>query len=350
MTAQEQQKPTLTSLSRGSGCGCKIAPRMLTEMLSGAADWPVDPRVMVGHETHDDAAVVMLPGGQALISTVDFFMPMVDDPRDFGKIAAANALSDVYAMGGRPLVALSVLGWPVDRLPPEMAREVLEGARLVCQIAGIQIAGGHSVDSLEPFFGLAVNGLVAPERVRKNHTVREGDLLYLTKPVGSGVITAALRRGQADPQHLQEAVAWMIRLNDIGAAASELNGVHAMTDVTGFGLAGHLLEMIRPSGCSARIHQVPVMPAAESYLSGHVYPDMTMKNFSAFSAEMNALGLRQILVACDPQTSGGLLVSVAPGAREEWESLMRHYGVPEACRNPIGEIIPRGEHHVQVLF
>ena len=341
----------LTQYSKGSGCGCKISPATLKEILeTSCEDLPVDPRLWVGNESHDDAAVMHWDGDEGLISTTDFFMPMVDDPYAFGKIAAANALSDVYAMGGSPMMALAILGWPIDRLPTAHARQVMEGARLVCRLAGVPLAGGHSIESAEPIFGLAVSGRVHQTHLKRNNTAKEGDFLYLTKPLGAGIIRAAVKRGQLDdPSHLDVAIAYMSTLNKIGEAFGKMNGVHAMTDVTGFGLAGHLLEVCEGSGLSAElsIETVPVYPFLNSYIARHIYPDMTMKNYSYYASRISTLSLPQLMLLCDPQTSGGILISVAEGAKAEVEACMNDFGLG-AFAHPIGRITARSEKVIHV--
>lgn len=340
----------LTQYSKGSGCGCKISPATLKEILHTSDDLPVDPRLWVGNESHDDAAVLQWSGEEGLIATTDFFMPMVDDPTAFGKIAAANALSDVYAMGGSPMMTLAILGWPVDRLPTSHARQVLEGARFVCRLAGVPLAGGHSIESAEPIFGLAVSGRVHRTHLKRNNTAKEGDFLYLTKPLGAGIISAAVKRGQLDdPSHLEVAIAYMSSLNKIGEAFGKMNGVHAMTDVTGFGLAGHLLEVCEGSGLSAElsIETVPVYPFLNSYIARHIYPDMTMKNYSYYASRISTLSLPQLMLLCDPQTSGGILISVAEGAKAEVEACMHDFGLGAFAR-PIGRITTRSEKVIHV--
>jgi len=320
----------LTQYSKGSGCGCQISPSVLKDIIECSEAFPPDSRLWVGSETADDAAVMEWSGDEGLIATTDFFMPMVDDAYSFGKIAAANSLSDVYAMGGTPMMALAILGWPIDKIPPARAREVLEGARYICRMAGIPLAGGHSIESAEPIFGLAVNGRVARKNLLRNNGARAGDVLYMTKPLGVGIVTAAMKRGQlVDSTHLDACISYMSTLNKFGESlASELE-VHAMTDVTGFGFAGHLLEMCEGSNLSATIDfsALPVYPFLDSYLSAHIYPDMTMKNYSYYASKMEQLSLQQILVMCDPQTSGGLLIAVPEQSCAALESRMRDFGL-----------------------
>jgi selenide,water dikinase len=340
----------LTGYSKGSGCGCKISPAALKEILQTSDDFPADNRIWVGNDTHDDAAVFGWNEQEGLISTTDFFMPMVDDAYSFGKIAAANAMSDVYAMGGTPMMALAILGWPIDKLPLSLAREVMEGARYTCRMAGITIAGGHSIESPEPFFGLSVNGRVPKNNLKQNNTAQQGDLLYLTKPIGNGIVSAAVKRGQLeDDSHLESIISYMSTLNKLGATVSHVEGVHAMTDVTGFGLAGHLLEICESSNLGAEIefNQIPVYPFLHSYISKHIYPDMTMKNYSHYSSKISSLDLAKLLVMCDPQTSGGLLIAVAPHAAHELEAYMNDFGIMGHSQ-PIGTLVKSTNPIIQV--
>jgi len=348
----------LTQFSPGAGCGCKISPAQLREIiqesLSAAAQTqgPVVnqfPQLLVGNESCDDAAVFDIGGGKAVISTTDFFTPIVDDPYDFGRIAATNALSDVYAMGGSPLMAIAILGWPLDKLPASVAGKVLEGARAVCTSAGIPLAGGHSISISEPVFGLAVTGIIDTALVKKNNTVQRGDLLFLTKPLGIGIVGTAVKKGVAQQEHVDRALQLMTRLNTEGPRLALLPGVHALTDVTGFGLLGHCLEMVDGSGCTARIDvaQVPLIPGIEKYIAEACIPGGTYRNFAsyghrlAFSATDNTVivgvpegsasggstpqdGIPEggtlpdpvKLRLCDPQTSGGLLIAAHPDSRE----------------------------------
>lgn len=340
----------LTQYSKGSGCGCKISPSALKEILHSPEEFPPHPNLWVGSETHDDAAVLAWNEEEGLISTTDFFMPMVDDPYTFGKVAATNALSDVYAMGGSPLMALAILGWPIEKLPTSLAAQVMEGARYICRLAGIPLAGGHSIESTEPIFGLSVNGKVAKQNLIRNSGARAGDLLYLTKPLGAGIITAAMKRGKLlDESHLETCVTYMSTLNKIGEHIAMHVEVSAMTDVTGFGLAGHLLEMCEASGLSADIDfsALPIYPFLESYLAAHIYPDMTMKNYSHYASKIEQLSLLQLLVMCDPQTSGGLLISVPQSAASALERRMHDFGCGAFAR-PVGMMKERQEKLVLV--
>jgi selenide,water dikinase len=313
----------LTQFSHGAGCGCKIAPAVLEKILQSHAPVSLFPNLLVGSETKDDAAVYELADGTCIISSTDFFMPIVDDPFTFGAIASANALSDVYAMGGKPLMALAILGWPVDKLPLETANQVLHGSRAVCQNAGIPLAGGHSIDSQEPVFGLAVTGTVKKQSLKRNSTAKPGDLLYLTKPLGTGIISTAQKRGLALAEDLNEAVGVMLKLNTLGEKLGELDAVTAMTDVTGFGLLGHLLEICEGSELSADVDYttVPLINNLSYYLSKMVYPDNTMRNWQSYQGKVKGIGSESLLTLCDPQTNGGLLVCVQNGFAATFEQL-----------------------------
>ena len=344
---EQNENILLSSYARGGGCGCKIVPAVLQEIIAKVKVAPTG-NLISGNSHHEDAAVWDLGGGDCLISTTDFFMPVVDDAYDFGAISAANALSDVYAMGGSPFMALSVLGWPVEKLPAALAARVLEGAADVCREAGVVLAGGHSIDSAEPFFGLSVNGRVMKNRVKRNNTVIEGDYLYLTKPLGTGILTTALKRRLiVEAEHYPQLVAWMKKLNRVGTSLSMVEGVNALTDVTGFGLAGHLLEMLESSNCSAELwaDKIPLMQGVETCLSSFIYPDMTMRNFNAISTHCTELDGRNLLILCDPQTSGGLLISVAAEARTEVEKLLVADGSKVSC---IGRLVKQQDKRIFV--
>ncbi len=312
--------PRLTSLSHGGGCGCKIAPGVLSQILaqSGAAAL-VPPELLVGLETADDAAVYRLNDSQALVATTDFFMPIVDDPYEFGRIAATNALSDVYAMGGKPIMALALVAMPVNQLPLSTIGAILRGGQDVCRAAGIPVAGGHTIDSVEPIYGLVALGLVHPDRVRRNAGARPGDVLILGKPLGVGVYSAALKKEQLDEAHYRELIASTTRLNTPGPLLAELDGVHAITDVTGFGLAGHALEMARGAGVAVHIDwaRVPLLPGVEQLAAQGFVTGASARNWAGYGADVQlAAGLpatAQALVS-DPQTSGGLLVACASEA------------------------------------
>ncbi|MDO5368751.1 selenide, water dikinase SelD [Paracoccus sp. (in: a-proteobacteria)] len=323
----------LSQLSHGGGCGCKLAPAVLRELL---ADQPVAqafPQLLVGTETADDAAVWQIDEKTAVMATTDFFMPMVDDPRAFGRIAATNAISDIYAMGGRPIMALAILGMPIDKLPVETIREILDGGRSICAEAGIPVAGGHSIDSPEPIYGLAVIGLVDPAKLRRNASARPGDSLILTKGLGVGIYSAAIKKGALDQEGIDEMIASATILNRIGPELAEDEAVHAITDVTGFGILGHGLEVARASGARVVIDHaaLPLLARAEELAqAGHITGAST-RNWAAYGAEVtlpqNTPDWRRALLT-DPQTSGGLLVAVAPEAADAWVRRLRDAGYP----------------------
>lgn len=344
ITGEPNSEIKLTEFSKGAGCGCKIAPKKLQEILQGATASPGG-RLLVGNNDGDDAAVVDLGNGSLFISTTDFFMPIVDDAFAFGKIAAANAISDVYAMGGKPLVAIAILGWP-ENIPVSEAQKVLAGGREMCATAGIPLAGGHSIESTEPFFGLAVNGLVDAKNLKKNNTAREGDLLFLTKPLGIGILSTAQKRKVLEVDDATFLVDELSKLNSIGAAFGEIEEVSAMTDVTGFGLAGHLSEMANGSGLTAVIgyQQVPIYENAKQYLKKSIIPDATYRNWNAYGNDIEiekAVDYMQAFgILPDPQTNGGLLVAVDPeGADKVVSSLIEHR--MGAYATPIGYFTSR---------
>ncbi len=330
----------MTQYSHGSGCGCKISPATLDVILK--SDLPAsfdDAALLVGNGTRDDAAVYDLGNGTAVISTTDFFMPIVDDPFDFGRIAATNAISDIYAMGGRPLMAIAIFGWPLDKLPAEIGQQVVEGGRAVCQAAGIPLAGGHSIDAPEPIFGLAVTGIVALDALKKNNTARPGDLIYLTKPLGIGVLTTAQKKGLLKVEDQSTATETMCQLNAVGAELGRLPAVSAMTDVTGFGLAGHLLEVCEGSGvrASLKLARLPLLPHVHEYLDQGCAPGGTQRNFESYGHKLGHLSQRQKEILCDPQTSGGLLVTVDPTAAETFSKHARAAGLE---LHPLGTMQP----------
>jgi selenide,water dikinase len=340
----------LTQFSHGAGCGCKIAPKVLDRILHHTDDLAMFPGLLVGNEERDDAAVFDLGDGTALISTTDFFMPIVDDPVDFGRIAAVNAISDVYAMGGSPLLAIAVLGWPVNQLSPEVANRVVEGGRQACTEAGIPLAGGHSIDSPEPIFGLAVTGKVNVRHLKKNGGATPGCLLFLTKPLGVGILTTAQKKGKLLPEHAALARNSMLKLNKAGEIFGKIATVKAMTDVTGFGLLGHLGEMCEASGVSATIYfdKLPLLdkPALEYYLSEKCVPGGTHRNWDSYGEKMAPMPEEHRLICCDPQTSGGLLVAVEPSGLANFRSLLEAEGLfPE----PIGELTPTKEKLIYVV-
>lgn len=347
----DEETPTirLTEYSHGAGCGCKIAPQVLDGILRGSVQQAPDPKLLVGYGSRDDAAVYDLEDGRAVLSTTDFFKPIVDDPVDFGRIAAANAISDVYAMGGRPLMAISVLGWPLDKVPAEVAGQVIDGARTTCSEAGIPLAGGHSIDAPEPIFGLAVTGLVEIRHLKRNDTATPGCRLYLTKPLGVGILTTAQKKRLLKPEHEGIARDSMCRLNRIGSDLAGLSGVQAMTDVTGFGFLGHLVEMCLGSGVSAQVDfsAIPLLPHAEEYRALGCIPGGTWRNHRSYGHRIAPLPPERVEFLCDPQTSGGLLVAVRPEADEEFQEIGRRHGLDLA---PLGELgDPDLEHLVQVV-
>jgi len=334
----------LTQYSSGAGCGCKIAPGVLDAILAetGATALP-DARLVVGNELRDDAAAWLLDDGETLLlATTDFFMPIVDDPFDFGRIAAANAISDIYAMGGRPVLALAILGWPIEQLPPDVAREVIRGARAICAEAAIALAGGHSIDSPEPIFGLAVNGLVQRANLKANAGARPGDLLYLTKPLGVGILATAEKKGSLRPADVGKAAASMTRLNSVGIKLAQLESVHAMTDVTGFGLFGHMLEMCRASHVCAELDfaAIPQIGDLATYLSEGMAPGGTRRNWASYGTAIDCLDPIRQAILSDPQTSGGLLIAIDPAERAVVEALFDKHGLAIAPR-PIGVIRAR---------
>lgn len=329
----------LTQYSHGAGCGCKIAPHVLEEILKSTVAAPQNDRLIVGNSTNDDAAVYDIGNGQALISTTDFFMPIVDDAVDFGKIASANAISDVYAMGGKPLMAVAILGWPINKLTTALAQKVIEGARTICAEAGIPLAGGHSIDSPEPIFGLAVTGMIDLKNLKKNSTAREGDLLYLTKKIGVGILTTAEKKGLLRDDHKGVAAAQMMQLNTFGEKAGKLSYVNAMTDVTGFGLLGHLIEMAEGAELSVDLHykDVPLISDLSFYISQMCVPDNSFRNWSGYDPKTEGITGDSLLTLCDPQTNGGLLIAVDAGHKEEFEELLRSEGFKDFAQ-PVGKM------------
>jgi len=320
MEIQLNKPKRLTELSHGGGCGCKIAPSLLSDMLAGLREQACLPAaLMVGTETSDDAAVYQLNEHQALIATTDFFMPIVDDPFVFGQIAATNALSDIYAMGGQPIMALALVAMPIKDLPVETMRAIMAGGESVCREAGIPIAGGHSIDSVEPIYGLVAMGLAHPQHIKRNNGARAGDVLILGKPLGVGVFADALKNQRISDAAYAQMVQSTTQLNKVGTTLGQMQGVHAMTDVTGFGLLGHLLEVCRGSGVGAAIsmHQVPVWSEALSLAEAGFGPGAIGRNWASYSHEVTmdaSIQDWQRKLLCDPQTSGGLLVSCAPSA------------------------------------
>ncbi|MEO8822134.1 MAG: selenide, water dikinase SelD [Ginsengibacter sp.] len=351
---ENKEKIRLTEYSRGAGCGCKISPLVLEDILHSQFAFP-DNHLLVGNSSKDDASVYDLGDGNALISTTDFFMPIVDDAFDFGRIAAANAISDIYAMGGRPILSIAMLGWPVDKLPASLAKEVLEGARNICAKAGIALAGGHSIDSAEPFFGLSVNGLVSINHLKKNDTAKEGDVIFLTKAVGVGILSTAQKRKVLKEGDLEVLIDQMTTLNSIGELLGKIKGVTAMTDVTGFGIAGHLVEMAEGSGLSSELNysRLCLTENVPEYLSKRIIPDATYRNWNSYSKkisfEKGVNVMEAFSVLPDPQTNGGLLIAVDPGSVNEIKKLFQQNGL-EKFAEPVGKFITKDEKVIHVLI
>jgi selenide, water dikinase len=340
----------LTQYSHGAGCGCKIAPKILDEILSSNFAMPDNKNLIVGNHSKDDAAVYDLGDGTALISTTDFFMPIVDDPFEFGRIASANAISDVYAMGGKPVLAIAILGWPVNVLPPAVAQKVIEGSRSICMEAGIPLAGGHSIDSPEPIFGLAVNGLVAVKNVKQNNNAKEGNLLFLTKPLGVGILTTAEKKGILQDAHKGLAAQQMMQLNKVGEALGKISGVTAMTDVTGFGLLGHLVEMAEGSNLSATIDfaAMPLItPELTTYIEQKSIPGGTNRNWDSYGHKIGNITDYQKAILADPQTSGGLLVAADTSAVDEVVAVLTKYNLQKFIQ-PVGKLVSKAVAVVMV--
>jgi selenide, water dikinase len=342
----------LTQYSHGAGCGCKIAPKVLEEILQNQWSEP-DQNLLVGNHSKDDAAVYDMGNGQALISTTDFFTPIVDDPYTFGQIAAANAISDVYAMGGRPLLAIAILGWPVEKLAPAIASRVIAGGRKICAEAGIVLAGGHSIDSLEPIFGLAVNGTISITNIKKNSSAKPGDLIFLTKPIGVGILSTAEKKEKLLKEHTGLAAKQMVVLNKVGEALGNCKGVTAMTDVTGFGLGGHLIEIAEGSGVSVQLQwqQIPMITDLSYYMNNRIFPDATFRNWNAYGSkigfEKGVPVSEAFSLLPDPQTNGGLLFTVNPPDRQEVIDLLLSYQLDNHIY-PIGKILEREEKLIKI--
>jgi selenide,water dikinase len=342
----------LTSFSKGAGCGCKIAPTVLQEILK--SDWVTIPseKLLVGNGSNDDAAVYDLGDGNALISSTDFFMPIVDDAISFGKIASANAISDIYAMGGKPILAIAILGWPVEKIPLEVAQKVLDGARMMCAEAGITLAGGHSIDSAEPIFGLSVNGIVPIKNLKKNNTAQPNDVLILTKSIGVGILSTAQKRGLLSEEDERTMLHYLTQLNKVGEQLGFVEGITAMTDVTGFGLLGHLIEMCEGAALSAKIsyQAIPKIACALPYLAKQIVPDATYRNWNSYSKHtqfgegVNVLQAFNLLP--DPQTNGGLLISVNENAIDEVMNILNQNGLNES--SIIGKMIELQEKRILV--
>ena len=344
-------EPRLTSLSHGGGCGCKIAPGVLSEILKGIGSMPIPKELIVGIETADDAAVYLLNDEQALIATTDFFMPIVDDPYHFGRIAAANAISDVYAMGGTPIMALALVGMPVNVLSTETIGKILAGGQSICLEAGIPIAGGHTIDSVEPIYGLVALGLIHPKHVKKNADAKVGDRLILGKPLGVGVLSAALKKDALSAEGYEQMIANTTQLNTPGPDLSKLDGVHAMTDITGFGLAGHALEMARGAKAAIRIamEKVPLLSGVRELAGQGMVTGASARNWAAFGHEVKlgegVQAVDQALLS-DPQTSGGLLVACSPESVDQVLAIFQRHGFAAAAE--VGEIVAATDDGVRL--
>lgn len=325
----------LTSLSHGGGCGCKLAPGVLSDILRASSLKMIPPALLAGSENNEDAAVYQINDHQAIVATTDFFMPIVDDAYDFGRIAATNAISDIYAMGAQPLFALALLGMPIHVLPLEVIQKITAGGESVCQAAGIPIAGGHSIDTVEPIYGLVVIGMVDPAHLKRNSGAQKGDAIILSKPLGVGILSAALKKERLSPKAYQSMVAYTTQLNQPGIALSKMPEVHALTDVTGFGLAGHLLEMSRGAKLQAKIHwrDIPVMPEAIDFVKEDIYTGASIRNWQAYGSEVQVkppiVPWQQHLIT-DPQTSGGLLIACQADAEHQVLQLLHQSGFSEA--------------------
>ncbi|CAN5471483.1 selenide, water dikinase SelD [soil metagenome] len=340
----------LTQYSHGAGCGCKIAPHVLEEILKTNFIAPSDNKLIVGNSSKDDAAVYDIGNGQAIISTTDFFMPIVDDAFDFGKIASANAISDVYAMGGKPLLAIAILGWPINKLSPELAQKVIDGARTICAEAGIPLAGGHSIDSPEPIFGLAVTGIIDIKNLKQNNTSKEGDLIYLTKKIGVGILTTAEKKSLLKEEHKGIAAKQMMQLNKLGEVFGQLEYVNAMTDVTGFGLLGHLIEMAEGANLTAEIgySKVPLIADLNFYTSQMCVPDNSFRNWSGYDPKVSGITGDSLLTLCDPQTNGGLLITIDATKKMEFEKLLEEKGLSEFAQ-AIGQMKKKEEKVITLI-
>ena len=338
----------LTQYSHGAGCGCKISPKLLENILQSSREVIEYPELLVGNATNDDAAAFDLGNGTSVLSTTDFFMPIVDDPFTFGRIAATNAISDIYAMGGRPLMGISIFGWPIDKLDAVVAQQVIEGGRAVCEEAGIPLAGGHSIDSPEPIFGLAVTGLADNKNLKRNDTAEAGCSLFLTKPLGIGILTTAQKQKKIADGDIDVAVEAMCTLNKIGAEISKLEGVTALTDVTGFGLLGHLSEICEGSNISAvvRFDDVPILPNVKKYLAMECIPGGTKNNFKSYGHKISPMKLEVQHILCDAQTSGGLLCAVRKETLNDFLAITEAAGLDLLA---IGETVERGENLVDVV-
>jgi len=341
----------LTQYSHGAGCGCKISPKVLDNILYTEMMIPEDQKLLVGNNSRDDAAVYDIGDGKAIISTTDFFMPIVDDPFDFGRIAAANAISDIFAMGGKPLMAIAILGWPISKLPAETARRVLEGGRSICSEAGISLGGGHSIDSPEPIFGLAVTGIVTHEQLKRNDNATPGCQLFLTKPLGVGILSTAQKKNKLKNEHKNIARDTMVTLNSIGKEFSQLPGVKAITDVTGFGLLGHLSEMCDGSGLKAEINfnNIPLLPHIDYYIKHDCIPGGTNRNWESYGHKIGGISDYQRKILCDPQTSGGLLIAVEDDSTDQVIEIMQNHHLAGNLINPIGTLYNKNGNNTPVV-
>ncbi len=348
-----EEKVRLTQYSRGAGCGCKIAPAVLQEMLKTNSEELSHINLLIGNSSNDDAAVFDIGDGNAIISTTDFFMPIVDDAFDFGRIASANAISDVYAMGGKPLMAIAILGWPIEKLSTALAQQVLEGARAICAKAGIPLAGGHTIDTVEPMFGLAVTGIIKKQNIKQNNSAKEGDLLFITKPIGLGILATAQKRNVLTEEHAKNMIAKMTQLNSFGEKLGTIPGVTAVTDVTGFGLLGHCVEMAEGANLSLELYysRIPVIEGAKEYLAQKVVPDATYRNWNSYSTktafEKGVNVMEAFSLLPDPQTNGGLLFSVNENFVEEIIEALKTNGYEDYII-PIGKFTEKNEKTINV--
>jgi len=345
----------LTEYSHGAGCGCKISPKVLDSILKTSLEIVPNPNLLVGNSTKDDAAAFDLGNGTSVLSTTDFFMPIVDDPFTFGQIAATNAISDIYAMGGNPLMAIAIFGWPIDKLPAEVGQQVIEGGRATCEAAGIPLAGGHSIDAPEPIFGLAVTGLVENKHLKKNASAEEGCELFLTKPIGIGILTTAQKQKKIQPEHMNMAIDAMTTLNKPGTDFAKIEGVTALTDVTGFGVLGHLIEICEGSNIAAQIEfgNVPILPHVLDYLEQGCTPGGTGRNYDSYGHKVSGqfdskVSETQKMILCDPQTSGGLLAAVRSESVDEFKAVAAKHGLSVES---IGQTVPENTqtHRVEVV-
>ena len=348
-----EEKVRLTQYSRGAGCGCKIAPAVLQEMLKTNSEELSHINLLIGNSSNDDAAVFDIGDGNAIISTTDFFMPIVDDAFDFGRIASANAISDVYAMGGKPLMAVAILGWPIEKLSTSLAQQVLEGARAICAKAGIPLAGGHTIDTVEPMFGLAVTGIIKKQNIKQNNSAKEGDLLFITKPIGLGILATAQKRNVLTEEHAKNMIVKMTQLNSFGEKLGTIPGVTAVTDVTGFGLLGHCVEMAEGANLSLELYysRIPVIEGAKEYLAQKVVPDATYRNWNSYSTktafEKGVNVMEAFSLLPDPQTNGGLLFSVNENSVEEIIEALKTNGYEDYII-PIGKFTEKNEKTINV--